>query len=377
MNLTVKAQPLTQVVLTTRSLSDPMKRYLVTSLLLALLALVLPYPQHFISSSVVAQKRGSRRIVKPQATRNATTDYSKFSHATPKHQGACNTCHKIPTNNWRKAADYPDLEPFPDIADYPEHDACVSCHRAQFFKGAKPVICSVCHTKISPRDDARLTFRKPAGPSEFRIEFPHDRHQDVIAKLFRSPIQPRFMRTSFTASSFYADDKTQKYNNCVICHGASTTAALAPAAGWIDDYQPPVDTFKAVPENHASCFNCHWARQEPTKDNCAGCHKPGTPDVHHRISMKFRHEAGGDGKNHVGECTTCHINITKATTLQGLKPDVPIFPSCSQSSCHQKVLNEELNNYNKAPGSFKCVKCHTTDVGTKKPPNSHPLGVLG
>ena len=36
---------------------------------------------------------------------------------------------------------------YPDIIDYPGHDACVSCHRLQFFKGPRPVICSGCHTK--------------------------------------------------------------------------------------------------------------------------------------------------------------------------------------------------------------------------------------
>ncbi len=96
--------------------------------------------------------------------------------------------------------------------------------------------------------------------------------------------------------------------------------------------------------------------------------------------MKFRHEGGGEKRSHAvppTECTVCHINITKAFTLRGLKPDVPIFPSCAASSCHQNVLNEELNKYNKAPGSFKCVKCHTSDVGGKKPPNSHVLAAAG
>jgi nitrate/TMAO reductase-like tetraheme cytochrome c subunit len=109
-----------------------MKRYLIPFLLLTLLALV----QADTSSNAAGQRRGSRRAAKPQPTRRAATDYSKFSHATNKHQAACNTCHKIPTSNWRKAADSPGLDPFPDVADYPEHDTCISCHRAQFFKGA-------------------------------------------------------------------------------------------------------------------------------------------------------------------------------------------------------------------------------------------------
>ena len=355
--------------------------------MLALITLmVVFYPQQFSQNGGAAgQKRGARRIARPGAARKPATDYSRFSHATKKHQGGCDTCHKVPTANWPKAGDLPDVAAFPDVADFPEHDSCVRCHRAQFFKGAKPVICSVCHTKTSPRDDARLSFRKPSRPWQFRIEFPHDKHQDVIAAQRSGPKFGQMVGASLVKSAHALDEKTKKYNNCEICHANNTSAPVAPATGWIDGYTPPVDTFKTAPDNHASCFNCHWTRQKPTRDNCTGCHKlataPYVPAASpERKSMKWRHEGGGEKNGHAvppTECTVCHINITKAGTLRGLKPDVPIFPSCATSSCHQKVLGEELNNYNKAPGSFKCVKCHTSDFGTKKPPNSHKMALLG
>src|ERR1044072_7631027 len=178
--------------------------------------------------------------------RLSAADYSKFSHSTEKHRAACNSCHKIT---------------FPDIKDYPGHDACVSCHRSQFFRGARPPICSVCHSKTSPRDDARYAVLNPAPKRQFAIEFPHDKHQDVIALL-------RFAHAP------------QNYNNCTICH-ASRTA-----------------TFKAAPKDHASCFNCHWKSQQPIAENCNGCHKLTTPYVANdhpsRISMKFIHDGGGE-----------------------------------------------------------------------------------
>jgi len=254
-------------------------------------------------------------------------DYTKFSHSTSKHQAACNTCHKIV---------------FPDITDYPNHDACVSCHRPQFFRGARPPICSVCHSKTSPRDDVRYAFRNPATKLQFMIEFPHDRHQNVIALL-------RFEHAA-----------PQNYNNCTICH-ASRTA-----------------TFKAVPSNHSSCFNCHWKSQQPVADNCNGCHKLATaPYVIAepvRISAKYMHEGGGEKKQHVAECTTCHINITKAASLRGLKPDVPIT-ACTE--CHNKDgLRQDLNNELAALDknrSFTCVYCHAANVGNQDPPASHYL----
>jgi decaheme cytochrome c component MtrC/MtrF-like protein len=325
-----------------------------------------------VGVGVSAQKQRRRTPVNRRPViRPATVDYSRFSHATTKHQGACNTCHKVPTDNWKTVRE------FPDVADYPGHDACVSCHRPQFFKGAKPAICSVCHTKVSPRDAVRFAFRNPAAARQFLIEFPHDKHQDVIARMLqRFPEErPRFVRASFTYSSFNADDKTKHYNNCEICHGPRTTVPVAPATGWTDSFVPDAATFRAVPASHAACFNCHWKSQQPTNENCAGCHKLSdkpyfaiaTPK---RLSLKFRHAR----EQHVQECTTCHINITKATTLRGLQPDVPVT-SCTE--CHNKDglrldVSKELEAIDKNR-DFVCSYCHTSDVGRLDPPSGHYL----
>jgi hypothetical protein len=289
-------------------------------------------------------------------------DYSKFSHATKKHQAACNTCHKPPTKNWTKAST------FPDIADFPDHDTCVSCHRAQFFRGDKPPICSVCHSKTSPRDEARYAFGNPATSLQFTIEFPHDRHQDVIALRRHNPWGSRLM----------AHAPSQNFNNCTICHAQASVAEVPPPLGWIDSYRPPIATFKESPADHSSCFSCHWKSQEPVATNCNGCHKLAAPNITARaitrISLKFMHEAGGDKKQHVAECTTCHINITKSATSRGLKPDVPIT-ACTE--CHNKEglrqdLNQELIALDKNR-AFTCVYCHTSNVGKLDAPYSHFL----
>ena len=270
-------------------------------------------------------------------------DYSKFSHSTRKHQAECKTCHTVPSKTWSK---------FPDVVDYPDHVACVSCHRPQFFKGASPKICSVCHTKTSPRDEARYAFRNPASRLQFTIEFPHDKHQDVIARLFNS-------RTRGVDLA-HAPPQQQNYNNCTICHASQNA------------------TFKAAPADHASCFNCHWKSQQPVAANCNGCHKLAAPyataTAPPRTSAKFIHEGGGEKKNHVLECTACHINITKSATLRGLKPDVPIT-ACTE--CHNKDglrqdVSKELAAIDKNK-TFTCVYCHAPEVGSKDPPASHYL----
>ncbi|MCU1265084.1 MAG: Cytochrome c family protein [Acidobacteria bacterium] len=321
--------------------------------------------------SAIAQKR---RVRPPQRPVAARIDYSRFLHSTKQHQEACNTCHKAPTSNWKKA------RAFPDIADYPDHDACVRCHRPQFFKGAQPVICSNCHRKVSPHDDVRFPFRNQDRPHQFKVEFPHDKHQDVIARLLEG--QPPTVRTQSARASFYAFAHVVQtradYNNCTICHTTNARPPVAPRDGWSDNFIPAADFFKTVPEAHSACFNCHWKSQQPTKDNCAGCHKlaaPFAPDkTPKRISIKFRHEGGGAKQIHLAECTTCHINITKAASLKGLKPDVPIT-GCTE--CHNKSgLREDLGNELAAIDKnkdFVCSYCHTSDVGRRDPPMGHYL----
>jgi hypothetical protein len=315
-----------------------------------------------INGSLSAQTRPPQRT----APARTTIDYSKFSHNTKKHQAACDTCHKLPTPEWQKASTYP------DVTDYPGHDACVSCHRSQFFKGARPVICAVCHAKTSPRDEARLVFRSPAPQLQFTTEFPHDRHQDVIAR-FNRKLSDQSLKAFAHAP---VDDQT--YNNCSICHGPRSLPN-PPAAGWPDSYAPKAETFKSVPTGHDSCFNCHWKSQQPIAKNCSGCHKLSSSPISDsttptRISLKFIHEGGGEKKNHVRECTSCHINITKSATLRGLKPDVPIT-SCTE--CHNKDglrqdVSKELASIDKNK-AFVCVYCHTSNVGSLDPPASHYL----
>jgi hypothetical protein len=269
-------------------------------------------------------------------------DYSKFLHSTKQHQSACKSCHVIPSKEWTK---------FPDITDYPDHDACVSCHRRQFFKGARPAICSVCHTKTSPRDEARHAFRNPASRLQFTIDFPHDKHQDVIARFFTRP---------GSVELSHASPQRQNYNNCTICHASQNT------------------TFKAAPTDHASCFNCHWKSQQPVAANCNGCHilsasytAATAPD---RISARFMHDGGGEKANHVLECTACHINITKSASLRGLRPDVPIT-ACTE--CHNKEgLRQDVSNELTAIDknrAFVCRYCHAPKIGGRDAPASHYL----
>jgi Class III cytochrome C family len=324
--------------------------------------------------AVLAANLQAQRRPRPQPSRPASSrvDYSRFLHTTKEHKGACTTCHQAPTSNWKK------VRGFPDIADFPDHDACVRCHRAQFFKGAQPLICTNCHSRVSPKDDARFPFRNPARPRQFKIEFPHDKHQDVIAMLRSlSPTLARNQSKPTRVVSFaHSNQERIDYNNCTICHATNSRQPAAPAQGWTDGFIPSAASFKTAPTVHAACFNCHWKNQPPTKDNCGDCHKldvPGAPPAAPvRISLKFNHEGGGG--QHLAECTTCHINITKSASVRGLKPDVPIT-GCTE--CHNKSgLRQDLNKELAALDQnrdFVCTYCHTSDVGRRDAKPSHYL----
>lgn len=345
-------------------------RLIIVIIFISLAAAGYLFPRVALNASGETLQQGNR---KKQSRRKAGTnqsnkrtparDYSKFSHRTARHQGACNTCHKAPTANWQSAAG------FPDVADFPTHASCVGCHRTEFFKGARPLICSNCHTRVSPRDGARFAFAKPAQPSQFNAIFPHDKHQDVIAA---SGFKRDFESAHSTSTT--QEKSEQKYNNCAICH-ETLAATPVPAGGFPDNFQPPAGTFKTAPVGHASCFNCHWKTQEPTHNDCAGCHQLSPTDVAtlpvpRRLSLKFTHTR----EQHVAECTTCHINITRVKSLVGLKPDVPITScaSCHKTSTDATIATIEIEvGKRDSDASFVCAKCHTSEVGKQAVPASH------
>jgi hypothetical protein len=369
-----------------------MKRRIIAISLLAPLALAMfAYPRLSSDARIFQERRVRKspaaRRVTPAPAGKAAPDYSRFSHRSRSHQQACASCHEAPTSNWRTARG------FPDIADYPGHESCVSCHRQQFFNGARPAICTICHTNASPRDDLRFAFGQPNAAHQaaraqdlrqFKIEFPHDKHQDVIATLLHAPLlreEATFAPASFNLKSGTADEKRAQFNNCTICHETNRRQPLPPKGGWPGAFVPAPETFKTVPASHASCFSCHWKSQPPTKDDCAGCHTPAATAFipqswPTRISAKFIHEGGGPNKDHIAECTTCHINITKASTLRGMTPDVPIA-ACStchnndmQSNTYKQIttIEMELDGFEKTQN---CSYCHTPDVGRKSAPRSH------
>lgn len=154
-----------------------------------------PPPQQQRFNRQTNRRRGSTRV-----HGRAGVSYSKFTHDVPGHGGgtkdSCASCHRVAS------------QAQPDVKDYPNHDSCLKCHRQQFFAGARPMICSVCHTIVSPRSDARFDFPKTAAssPSQFADIFPHRKHLSSST------------RTAFAKLPDATKKALSVQDTCVHCH---------------------------------------------------------------------------------------------------------------------------------------------------------------
>jgi tetratricopeptide (TPR) repeat protein len=67
-------------------------------------------------------------------TRSRGPDYSQFSHRTEQHKQACGSCHTFPSKNWKEVRNGDDA--FPDVTQYPEHQACLTCQAIPWLERA-------------------------------------------------------------------------------------------------------------------------------------------------------------------------------------------------------------------------------------------------
>ena len=316
----------------------------------------------------------------PQRRRPATAnrpriDYSRFSHATQQHRVACSTCHTFPSKNWKEVRKGD--EAFADVTEYPEHQACLGCHRQQFFARERPVprICSNCHVKATPIETSRYPFPSLGEPflvstkgqdfvSDFRVLFPHDKHTDASCEDCHKTHQPQ-------------DKSDDEF-------------VTKPPKNIGDAFWLKKGTFKTRPLTHAGCFTCHNQESElpPLPQNCDSCHKPPVAETRaadfdeklaksigtldwwtltawrkRTSSGAFRHEVHPDLK-----CAQCHETVMTKV--------VPVKSCGGAEGCHVTatlddggILNYEIDQRNKN-AAFACAKCHIT-FGNKPVPASH------
>jgi hypothetical protein len=385
---------------------------------------------HSISTAVVhsgapsperwVQNRRSKKATKPAAPKKPRVDYASFSHNVHVTQKklSCDSCHKFPTKNWKEVRLGDSA--FPDVAEFPEHSACLNCHRQQFFARERPApaICSNCHVKVTPRDTTRFLFpslgdvtdsskQRRNVVAEFAISFPHDKHVDVVG-LNTPSVQP--VRRGFVSVAWHqksGSEKSGQPTSCPICHqtyqpqgNSDEEYVTKPPKNIGDAFWLKKGTFKTVPNSHTACFTCHNADAgiPPAPSECNACHKLTTPQSDLKIdfdpklaetigvtdktvlttwdrrisSGTFRHEGG---EHPDVNCTNCH-NVPTMNTVEMKTLIVPVRSCGGAEGCHITAttddggaLNYEMDQ-KKKDAAFVCTKCHIT-FGREGVPEAH------
>jgi hypothetical protein len=354
-----------------------------------------------------------RRQTKPAPRPPQRSRYSEFSHSVKQHQMACNSCHRFPTANWKQVRKGDAA--FPDVTDYPRHESCINCHRQQFFRGANPPICTICHTNPSPRNAARHAFPNPReifdqtargqrSFSEFDIYFPHDKHIDIIAEN-KNPLDENLRRAGAGVSFVKARIKRSNEESCAVCHqtyqpqgDSDDEYATKPPAKLGDDFWLKKGTFKTSPISHSQCFTCHSTESGilPAPTDCATCHRTKrsiTADFDPKLaaamgirdkiilsawrdrisSGTFRHEFSSHADM---SCSSCH-NVTAMNTIDPKTKKVAVT-SCApchitETSDDGGILNFEIDSRKTNP-AFQCAKCHI-NFGKSPIPESHTKAI--
>lgn len=342
---------------------------------------------------------------RPRAVRTVPVPkYSRFSHDVKAHRVSCGECHKFPSDNWQKVRSEKDA--FPDITEYPKHESCLNCHKQQFFRGARPVICGICHTNPSPRNSARHAFPNPreifdttakgrAATSDFAITFPHDKHIEIVARV---DSRDRFENVAWSRPL----DRGRNEASCSVCHQtykpqdkSDDEYVIKPPATIGDAFWLKKGTFKTSPIGHATCFTCHSADSGmlPAPTDCATCHTlkppaapsdldpklPAAMGIDDKIMLTSWRRRGSSGtfrhewfSHSELSCSTCH-NVASMNTADPKTKRVNIS-SCA--ACHVTATTDEGGALNfevdarKANSNFQCAKCHIT-FGALPIPESH------
>jgi hypothetical protein len=356
-------------------------------------------PASAAAVGATSQTRKPSPARRPAQTRRGglkpKVDYTRFSHRSTAHQLACDSCHKFPSKDWKEAR--PADAAFPDVTEFPEHASCLQCHREQFFARERPApqICSVCHVKITPRFTERRSFPDLSGrESDFRIDFPHASHIEIVGAA--PPEAPPARGGRIVTAAFVrqtpAAAETSDPKSCVVCHqtylpqGSSDNEyASKPPPGLGDAFWLKRGTFKTTPADHTTCFTCHneEAGMLPAPSNCNACHKlapapdatpvdfdPGLPArmsitdpvmlthwQRRRSSGTYRHEGGMHPDQ---ACTACH-DVAQMNTLDRATLRVPVT-ACAVCHITATVDDGGILNYEadkrKTDPKFNCTKCH-------------------
>jgi hypothetical protein len=394
-------------------------------MLLLTAALIFVASQGALLSTAAGSQKSVPRAVGPPVrqkkvvVKKPPVDYARFSHTTHvvNQKLGCNSCHQVPSKNWKAVRQ--GEAAFPDVSDFPEHSACLDCHRQQFFARERPapVICSNCHIANSPRDTSRWLFpslgdltgvslKRRVFVSEFGVGFPHDKHIDVVGANELGRARDNFITVSLQDKKTGAPPKS-----CAVCHqtyqpqgNSSEEYVTKPPKTLGDGFWLKKGTFKTIPNSHTVCFTCHNPDSgiAPDSKDCHVCHQLRKSEAGEKVDFDpklaadmgitdgfilarwsrrisagaFRHEGG---EHPDLNCLGCH-DVTRFNTLDAKTMRVPVRACGGADGCHVTattddggILNFEMDEKKKNP-TFVCSKCHVT-FGKEAMPQNHPAAI--
>jgi c(7)-type cytochrome triheme protein len=248
-----------------------------------------------------------------------TSDYSKFSHSTPREHADlmdrknCGSCHR------RGAGTAPTL---------PLHKDCTGCHLVQFTAANRGTdvnpICTVCHR----RED----LSSPNAPTKplsvlrsFRAEFDHAQH-------------------------LQGKENARPASGCAACHSPARRGVAQSILSGLNAHQ--------------ACYECHSpGKQANDLSSCGVCHSPGSyaPTSTNAASYRVSFSHADHAARARLACASCH-NVKARGLPQGRQVSsiapVEHFSSVSAQSCAM------CHNGRRAFGDSDtrdCKRCHKRD----------------
>lgn len=310
-----------------------------------------------------------RRARRPARSAKPRVDYSRFDHNRAEHRRqTCDSCHIV----WAIEEKTQEMTSDSlDIKDYPEHESCLDCHRQQFFKGARPVICSNCHNVVSPRSDTRFAFPKKSAASQFDNVFPHASH-------VKSTMLGQFKRISGPNANLQS--------SCMYCHKVNTTTFKPAKGAPADAFVPPAGTFMTTPSSHVTCFQCHFQKgvenreTPPLATECVKCHAniaaapvvTPTPAPKPSAPAKAAMATGTEAPNVAIIPISAHASAQKPAAPVAKKPTPAPTPIAAHSVvakawpdrvvlkfAHEKDAHKKRTNDDGKEVAITCLQCHT------------------
>jgi c(7)-type cytochrome triheme protein len=287
--------------------------WLLASILLGLLCLLVMIEVDPVVSAVT---NASASV--PAKAAIPVSDYSKFSHSSPKEhadlmgRGNCASCHR--------RSDGP-LEP-----KFPLHKDCTGCHLVQFTasnnSSSVNPICTICH-KAEGLNSSNAPLKSFPRLMSFAAEFDHAQHLKGIESALPG-------------------------KGCAACH--------SPANRGVGE------TIPARLNAHQVCYDCHSPGKSASKtSSCGSCHRLGsyspTSSAARAYRMGFSHADHGPRERL--NCDRCHDvrgrGLPQARQVSSIAPVQHLTNSRAQNciACHngQRAFGESAN-------FTECSRCH-------------------